>query len=153
MVIPYKQQCGERSTKTDSPFCWASLAALRNIRDRFGTQASPSLSVYLALCSMAAIQRKQTFTCTISQVAGHAGLRYRKCHQVILELERAGLIGIKRNGGAKSRTAGAANTYTLLTQSRTSGEPRHVVPATSAPNAGHLGTFGMSKSADSIKEE
>jgi hypothetical protein len=137
----------ERSTK-DGPFFWASIQALRAIREHFGTQASSAIAVYVALCSIASIKRKQTFECEIKQIAGHAGLRYRSCGEFIRELEAAKVISIRRNGGPKSRTAGAPSTYTLLTfrtWARNAYPPKQALPT-------GVGTGSVSKFADSIEE-
>jgi hypothetical protein len=114
----------ERSTQTDKPFCWSSLAALRTIREQLGAGPSSfAIAAYVSLCSMAAIQKSQKFTCTIAQIAGHAGLRYRKTAVALDDLERLKLVAIKRNtvkvGRHRQRLP---STYTLLsTKSKTDG--------------------------------
>jgi hypothetical protein len=124
------------------------MEALRTIREHSGTQASSAIAVYMALCVIASIRRKQTFQCEIKQIAGHAGLRYRSCFDYLGGLEAAKVISIQRNSGPKSKTAGAASTYTLLslrTYARNAYPPMQGLPT-------GVCTGSASRNADSIEE-
>jgi hypothetical protein len=109
------EQLIERAVKTDKPFAWQSRRALYRIRERIGgTQAAYATSVYVALSVLASGAGKQTFSATISVIATHAGLRYRKTHEMLWLLEEIGLILISENRMPGTK-ANLPHTFTLLT--------------------------------------
>jgi hypothetical protein len=119
-----------RSTKTDAPFLWASLATLTRIREHIGPDPI-ALATYFALCAVATIRRSPRFSCTIAQIAGHAGARYRRTWQALKDLEKAGLVWIARSSARADGKANLPHSFALLSMRRV----RHNMQKGSAPHA------------------
>src|SRR4051812_21453722 len=104
----------ERSINSDKPFAWQSRNALFRIREKIGgTQAAYALSTYSGLTVLASLAGKQTFDATISVIGTHAGLRYKKTHEMLWMLEDIGLVIIRENKQPGTK-ANLPHTFTLL---------------------------------------
>jgi hypothetical protein len=103
-----------RSTR-DGPFSWQSKEAVRLIHEQFSESCDlPSAnSIYLALCSLASDEQRETFTEKKALIAFRAGVSVRTADSVLARMEAMGLVRVDRQSvnGSKMK---APNTYTLL---------------------------------------
>jgi len=113
---------------TDSPFCWQSKAALKQILDTFGESEGTvcnARSVYLALCELASDAGVEQFITTKTLIGYRAGLSTRTVQRVLADLERTGIVKIRRNATgirtASSYTLTRASVSTSRRNGSTSG--------------------------------
>src|SRR4051812_4421139 len=85
-----------RNIKTESSFAWFNPYAPQKIREHIGgSQAALAIAVYTALVVLSCFNKCPTLDVTISVIASHAGLRYRKTQELLWMLENIGMIAIQ----------------------------------------------------------
>ena len=136
----------ERSIK-ESPFCWAAKSALRRITETTGESQETACrvrSTYLALCELASDEGQETFVASKSLIAYRAGLSIRTVQRVFPDLERAGVLRVKRNAYGPKTASG----YTLLSVTNATSHPDST---TSHPDSS-IGHGRGSRLADKVEE-
>ena len=97
---------------SDGPYMWATKSVLNRILNNAQGEASNAkgLHIYLALCWIASNEQATSFECKVSHVAQLAGYRYRTTHKALGDLEKLGVIRIRRT----AKAARGPSRYTLL---------------------------------------
>ena len=129
-----------RNTR-DGPWCWAAKSALKRIQDATGENEGANCrarSVYLALCEISSDKGCEEFNVNKALIAFRAGLSVRTVQRVLPDLERAGVVLIRRSANGL-RTA---STYILTGHNG----------RTYSHNDPTIGHGGGSELADRVKE-